>query len=202
VPYADVEGLRLYYERAGTRGAELLFVHGWCCDHTAFGPQLEHFAKTHAVTALDLRGCGRSDRSADGYTIPDFADDLAQFCTEVGIDKPIIAGHSLGGMIGVDFAARYPSVPAALVLVDPGPIDPLPSTVEFFRGFAAELEGPDGEDVRRRYVQDMGAHDEEWRGGLRTSCAPFLCRSRPQSSRASMRGTASGRLPTARFRRS
>jgi pimeloyl-ACP methyl ester carboxylesterase len=64
-------------------------------------------------------------------------------------------------MIGVELAARHPQLPRALVLVDPGPIDPLPETVEFFTGFAEELAGPNGEDVRRLYVQDMGARDED-----------------------------------------
>ena len=86
--YAELNGLRLYYERAVGGERELLFVHGWCCDRTAFQPQFDHFARTHAVTALDLRGCGRSDCPDSGYTIPDFADDLASFCAEVGIDKP------------------------------------------------------------------------------------------------------------------
>ena len=141
MPYAELDGLRLYYERAGSGEPELLFVHGWCCDRTAFKPQFDHFARTHAVTALDLRGCGRSDCPADGYTIPDFADDLARFCAEVGIEKPVVVGHSLGGMIGVELAARHPSVPGALVLVDPGPIDPLPETVEFFNAFARRAGG-------------------------------------------------------------
>ena len=172
MPYAELDGLRLYYERAGSGAPELLFVHGWCCDLTAFQPQFDHFARTHAVTALDLRGCGRSDRPADGYSIPDFADDLARFCAEVGIDKPVVVGHSLGGMIGVELAAHHPSVPAALVLVDPGPIDPLPATVQFFREFATQLAGLDGEDVRRDYVQDMGARDET----LAAWIADLMCR--------------------------
>lgn len=161
MPYADLDGLRLYYERTGTGDPELLFVPGWCCDHTAFKPQFEHFAPTQAVTALDLRGWGKSDQPEGGYTIPELADDLAQFCAEVGIEKPVVAGHSLGGMIAVELAARHPSVPRALVLVDPGPIDPLPSTVKFFEGFVEQLEGPSGEDVRRHYVQEMGAYDDE-----------------------------------------
>jgi pimeloyl-ACP methyl ester carboxylesterase len=161
MPHADLDGLKLYYERAGSGQPELLLVHGWCCDHSAFRPQLDHFAKTHAVTALDLRGCGKSDRSEGGYTIPDFAGDAARFCAEVGIDKPVVVGHSLGGMIAVELAARHPTVPTALVLVDPGPIDPLPETVKFFRGFAEQLQGPSGEDVRRLYVQNMGARDPE-----------------------------------------
>ena len=172
MPYAELDGLRLYYERAGTGEPELLFVHGWCCDRTAFRPQFEHFAQTHVVTALDLRGCGESDRPPSGFTIPDFADDVARFCAEVGIDRPVVVGHSLGGMIAVELAAHHPSVPSALVLVDPGPIDPLPETTEFFREFAGQLDGPNGETVRRLYVRDMGAVDEQ----LAEWIADLMCR--------------------------
>jgi len=161
VPYADLADVRLYYDRRGSGDPELLFVPGWCCDHTAFGPQVEHFARAHAVTALDLRGIGRSDEPDEGYSIPELADDLAAFCAAVGIERPVVVGHSLGGMIAVDLGARYPSLPSALVLVDPGPIDPLPTTVDFFRGFAEQLEGPNGEEIRREYVHDMGARDDE-----------------------------------------
>jgi pimeloyl-ACP methyl ester carboxylesterase len=161
VPYADLDGLRLYYDRSGSGEPELLFVPGWCCDRTAFQPQFDHFATTHAVTSLDLRGCGLSDKPDDGYEIRDFADDVARFCAEVGIERPVVVGHSLGGMIGVELAARHPTVPRALVLVDPGPIDPLPSTVRLFESFAEQLAGPSGEDVRSRYVRQMGARDDD-----------------------------------------
>ena len=161
MPFAELAGLKLYYERAGTGAPELLFVPGWCCDHTAFQPQFDHFAPTHAVTSYDLRGVGQSDQPEGGYTIPELADDVAALCAAVGIEKPVVVGHSLGGMIAVDLGARHPELPSALVLVDPGPIDPRPETVEFFDRFAEELEGPDGEEVRREYVHDMGARDEE-----------------------------------------
>lgn len=161
MPYAELDGLKLYYERAGSGGTELLFVPGWCCDHTAFQPQLDYFAQTHAVTGIDPRGCGRSDVPADGYGIRDLADDLAQFCAVVGIEKPVIVGHSLAGMVAVELGARYPSLPSALVLVDPGAIDPLPTSVAFFDAAPEQLAGPGGEDVRRLWVEDMGARDEE-----------------------------------------
>jgi pimeloyl-ACP methyl ester carboxylesterase len=172
VAYADVDGVRLYYERAGSGEPELLFVHGWCCDRTAFQPQFDYFERTHAVTALDLRGCGKSGRPESGYDIRDFADDLAPFCTQAGIEKPVVIGHSLGGMIAVELAARYPSLPRALVLVDPGPIDPLPETVKFFDAAADQLEGPSGEEVRRLWTEDMGARDEELAGWI----TELMCR--------------------------
>jgi pimeloyl-ACP methyl ester carboxylesterase len=161
VPYADLAELRLYYERAGSGGRELLFVPGWCCDHSAFQPQFDHFAQTNTVTAIDLRGVGQSDAPDDGYGIRDLADDVAQFCSVVGIDQPVVVGHSLGGMIAVELGARYPALPSALVLVDPGPIDPLPDSVKFFASAPDYLAGPGGEDVRHMWVKDMGARDED-----------------------------------------
>jgi pimeloyl-ACP methyl ester carboxylesterase len=161
MPHADLDGLRLYYERTGSGEPELLFVPGWCCDHTAFQPQFDYFSRTHAVTALDLRGVGQSDAPQDGYGIRDLADDVAELCAVVGIEKPVVVGHSLGGMIAVELGARYPALPSALVLVDPGPIDPLPNTVKFFDVAADYLAGPGGADVRRLWVEDMGARDEE-----------------------------------------
>ena len=161
MPYAELADVRLYYERASSGAREFLFIPGWCCDHSAFRPQFDHFARTDSVTALDMRGVGQSERPETGYSIPELADDVASFCAAVGIEKPIVVGHSLGGMIAVELAARYSALPSALVLVDPGPLDPLPATVEFFREFAEQLEGPGGQEIRRAYVHDMGARDEE-----------------------------------------
>ena len=64
-------------------------------------------------------------------------------------------------MVAVEVGARYPLLPSALVLVDPGPIDPLPATVKSFAAAPEHLAGPRGEDVRRLWVEDFGTRDEE-----------------------------------------
>ena len=156
MPHAQGDGPRLYYEQAGSGDPPLVFVHGWCCDHTFFQPQVDYFAASHRVTALDLRGCGASDRPAEGYDVPTLADDVAQFCREGGLSKPVVVGHSLGGMIAIELAARHPSLPAAVVAVDPGAISPTPQARSVYEGFATQLEGPDGEAVRRAWVEGAG----------------------------------------------
>lgn len=153
MPYATRDGLKLFYEREGSAEPPLLFVHGWCCDHTFFAPQFDYFKSSHTVVAVDLRGCGRSDRPEAGYDIPTLADDVAWLVDEIGISKPIVVGHSLGGMVAVDLAARHPFVPLAIVAADPGPINPLPETRRVFEDFERALDGPDGETVRRAWVE-------------------------------------------------
>lgn len=153
--HAKRDGLSLYYEQEGSGDPPLVFVHGWCCDHTFFQPQFDHLKASHVVTSLDLRGCGNSDRPEHGYDIPTLADDVAWLCDELGLSKPIVVGHSLGGMIAIELGARHPALPVAIVAVDPGPIDPLPQARSLFEGFVAQLEGPEGDAVRRAYVEGM-----------------------------------------------
>ena len=76
VECAEREGVRLCYDERDGGAPPLVFVHGWCCDHRHFGPQLEHFAGRHRVVALDQRGFGCSDKPEQAYTIDGFADDL------------------------------------------------------------------------------------------------------------------------------
>ena len=155
MPYAERDGVSLYYERAGSDDPELVFVPGWCCDHAFYAPQFEHFKRAHTVTALALRGCGRSSSPPDGYDIPSLADDVAWFCAEVGIERPVVVGHSLGGMIAIELGARHPSLARALVADDPGPVYPDELTSRVYQGFAEQLAGPTGEDVRRAWVSDL-----------------------------------------------
>ena len=149
------DGVRLHYIEEGAGEPAFVFVHGWCCDHTFFEPQFEHFKSSHRVVTLDLRGCGGSDRPSDGYDIPTLTDDVAALCRELGLSHPVVLGHSLGGMIGIELAARHPSLTGAVVAVDPGPIDALPQVREVFEALIAQLEGPDSDAARKAYVESL-----------------------------------------------
>jgi pimeloyl-ACP methyl ester carboxylesterase len=132
----------------------ILFVHGWCCDHTYFAPQFERYAaRGHRVVAVDLRGHGRSDKPEGSYAMGVFADDLAWVCEQIGLEKPVIIGHSMGGIVAFDLAARYPALPSAVIMLDAAIVLPFASR-EAIPVFLKTMQGPDYKEVVRRYVEN------------------------------------------------
>ncbi|MCL5265837.1 MAG: alpha/beta hydrolase [Chloroflexi bacterium] len=114
----DRDGVVLHFADVGKGAPPLVLLHGLACDHTFFAPQIEHFRKEHRVVAVDLRGHGKSGKPEQEYTVAVFADDVAWLCYELGVHAPVIVGHGLGGQIGLEVAARFPDLPAAIVAVD------------------------------------------------------------------------------------
>src|SRR5215217_1049177 len=113
------DGVDLFYQEAAGGDPPVLLVHGWCCDHTYFAPQFERYAaRGQRVVAVELRGHGRSDKPEGTYAIGVFADDLAWVCEQIGLEKPVIIGHSMGGIVVFDLAARYPALPSAVIMLD------------------------------------------------------------------------------------
>jgi pimeloyl-ACP methyl ester carboxylesterase len=146
------DGVALFYEEAGEGEAPVLLVHGWCCDHAYFAPQFEHFARRgHRVVAVDRRGHGRSDKPCQHYVMQLFADDLAWTCERLDLARPVVVGHSMGGVAAFDLAARYPELTSGVVMLDASVV--LPSAARAaIPGFLEELRGPDYREALRRYV--------------------------------------------------
>jgi pimeloyl-ACP methyl ester carboxylesterase len=186
VPHARRDGVELFYERSGEDEPGLLFVPGWCCGTAFFQPQIDYFSRSHAVVATDPRGCGRSPQSEGGYDIPSLAADVAAVARESGLERPVVLGHSLGGMIGIELAASHPSAVSAVVAVDPGPIDPLPEARELFLNLADGLESADGEDARRAYVEEVGSRTPDVE--LRRWIVESMCSAPLEVAAAMIRG--------------
>jgi len=113
------DGTALGYRLARGEKTPVILVHGWCCDHSYMQPQFEYFAaRGHTVLAPDLRGHGASDKPVQDYPIAAFADDVAWMAGELALVRPIMIGHSMGGIIAYDLAARRPDFAAAVVQLD------------------------------------------------------------------------------------
>src|SRR5215210_7952534 len=80
-------------------------------------PPFEYFRRKHRVVAVDLRGHGQSDKPHQSYTMAAFTDDLAWMCDQLGIEKPVVIVHSMGGIVAFDLACRYPTLPSAIVML-------------------------------------------------------------------------------------
>src|SRR5580698_5099434 len=111
-------GVGLAYEEVNSGTPPIILIHGWSCDHTVFARQREFFSQSHHVVLVDLRGHGESDAPHQDYTMAGFADDLAWLCTELALVKPTVVGHSMGGNIALELAARRPELLSSIVLID------------------------------------------------------------------------------------
>jgi pimeloyl-ACP methyl ester carboxylesterase len=114
------DGVALAYEEVGQGSPPFLFVHGWSCDHTHFQHQVARFRPSHRTIAVDLRGFGESDAPHQEYTMAGLADDLAWLCAQLDVQRPVVVGHSMGATIAIELAARHPSLPSAIVMLDGG----------------------------------------------------------------------------------
>ena len=122
--YIVAGDLTFHYIQWGEQGQPLVCIHGITANASCFQAFADGLADDHRVFAYDLRGRGDSDKPESGYSVPIHAADLAEIIDELGLDRPVIIGHSLGAYIGVYFAAHHPEKLSKLVLVDGGA--PLP----------------------------------------------------------------------------
>ncbi len=114
--YADVNGIKLYYEIHGT-GAPLILLHGGLGAMSMFGPNLPALAEGRQVIAVDLQGHGRTADIDRPLSPQLMADDIAALIKHLKLERPDIMGYSLGGGVAVHTAIRHPEVVGRLVIV-------------------------------------------------------------------------------------
>ncbi|MBO0835871.1 MAG: alpha/beta hydrolase [Actinobacteria bacterium] len=132
-----IRGADLAVWQSGTGDRDLVFVHGFQNDHTAWHPLVERLDKDrYRFTSFDLLGCGASG-GAGGWercTIDEYGADLTALCDVLDLDRPVMLGHSLGGAIILSAALANPRRFAGVVLVAPASttgLDFLPDEASF-----------------------------------------------------------------------
>jgi pimeloyl-ACP methyl ester carboxylesterase len=116
-------GVRLHVQRLGDPDAEhtVVFLHGLVMDDlSSFYFTLGATVAPHAdVVLYDLRGHGRSERPATGYTVDDGVADLIALLDELSIDGPVhLVGNSYGGVVALGAAIDHPERVASLLLIE------------------------------------------------------------------------------------
>ena len=119
-PLKTGEG-RFSYEAAGDPALPpLVFLHGIGGAARGWRVQLEAFSDRYRTIAWDMPGYGGSPLLAS-VSIATLADALRDFLGQIGAKKPILVGHSIGGMIVQQLLVQSPDIPAAVVLAQTSP---------------------------------------------------------------------------------
>jgi proline iminopeptidase len=120
----DVHGAQLEFgEGTWVERPTLVALHGGPgFDHGYLRPGLDRLADVARIVYPDLRGQGRSGRpSVESCTLEQMADDVAAACRLLGIERPVVLGHSAGGFVALHLALRHPGLAAGLVLCATSP---------------------------------------------------------------------------------
>lgn len=113
----DIDGYGVHYVEAGD-GPAIVLIHGFGGSVFTFREMVPRLARAHRVVAVDLKGCGYSERSASaGLSHGDQIVMIRGLLDRLGIERGVLVGHSLGGAVVQRFAATHPEMVDALVLV-------------------------------------------------------------------------------------
>jgi pimeloyl-ACP methyl ester carboxylesterase len=115
MPYARNGLIRLYYEQAGT-GVPVLLINGQGMTLGSSWRTIDVLARSFRVLAFDNRDTGRSSFTPLPYSVMQMADDAVAVLDSVDEERAHVYGISLGGIVALDLALRYPDRVQALVL--------------------------------------------------------------------------------------
>ena len=111
-----MDAVKLFYKEFG-KGKPIIFIHGYPLDHTIWLPLIPELQKHARLILPDLRGHGQSPAPVGVYSMELLAADILTLMDKLGLEKAVIAGHSVGGYIALHFARDYPERLAGLALV-------------------------------------------------------------------------------------
>ncbi len=127
MPYAQINGIQLYYELHGPENAEVIVLsNGVLMSTASWAYQTTELAKHFRVLLYDCRGMWKSDHPKEDYSMELHADDLAGLLDDLQIQKAHIVGISYGSEISMVFAIKYPQRTQSLIVSDGvSQVDPL-----------------------------------------------------------------------------
>jgi pimeloyl-ACP methyl ester carboxylesterase len=121
MPFADSNGVRLYYEEAG-RGTPIIFVHEFAHDMRGWEPQIRHFSRRYRCIAYNARGYPPSEvpKAGSKYSQAIATDDIANVLRYLKIRKAHVIGCSMGGFAALHFGLRYPRMALSVTSIGVG----------------------------------------------------------------------------------
>ena len=157
----DAGGWRIRRLKAGQSGRlPMLMIHGFGADHTTWMFNMAELSADRPVHAIDLPGHGGSSKDVGDGSVAYLADAVLAYMQAEGIESAHLVGHSLGGAIAIEIAARAPDRVAAVTLIAPAGFG-AEIAHDFIEGFIAESRAKKLRPVLEMLVADpqMVTHD-------------------------------------------
>lgn len=118
----DIDGMRARYLTTGN-GPDVVLLHGWGCRGDIWTGVQRHLGTSgFRVTSLDFPGFGGSVEPPAPWGMDDYAAWFEKFTAALGIDRPVLVGHSFGGRVAIVHAAHH--AVSKMVLVDSAGVKP------------------------------------------------------------------------------
>ena len=117
--YVTSNGFRMHYVHTGGDKTALVLSHGITDDGLCWTRFAKAMESEYDVIMPDARGHGLSESLPGPFTWEDQADDLAGFIQGLGLDRPLVGGHSMGGATSFYLAANHPDLLSLVFLEDP-----------------------------------------------------------------------------------
>lgn len=118
----SVNSIQIHYYRSATAGAArrtVVFLHGVTDNGLCWSRVVQSLPDSDDLVLMDARAHGHSEAPASGYGADDRASDVAGLIQTLGLERPVLVGHSMGAETAIATAAIYPALIRAVVLEDP-----------------------------------------------------------------------------------
>lgn len=118
MPFINVNNAKLYYEEEGSGDKVLVFGHSMLFNLRMFDQQVAHLKNEYRCIRFDFRGHGKSESTINGYDLDNLTEDAAELIKSLNCSPCHFIGFSMGGMVAMRIALKYPDLIQSLVLID------------------------------------------------------------------------------------
>jgi pimeloyl-ACP methyl ester carboxylesterase len=118
MPQLTAAGRNINYIDTGGQGTPVLLLHAFPLSSAMWEPQIESLGDRFRFIAPDLSGFGGSDAPEDGYGMGVWAQEVEAVLNELGLDRVVLTGLSMGGYLAFECLRRFPERFSAIVLAD------------------------------------------------------------------------------------
>jgi 2-hydroxy-6-oxonona-2,4-dienedioate hydrolase len=148
--FVDVKGIKTRYVHAGRKGTPaIVMLHGTAGHWEAFSANLGAHAQHFDCYAIDMVGCGFTDKPDHPYEISTYVDHLRGFIDAIGLKRTSVIGMSMGAWVAARFAIDHPHLVEKLVLLSAAGYFATPSNMARIRGSrTASVENPSWDNIK------------------------------------------------------